>query len=200
MQYRIVIAALAVVVVSMGGRSVAELGASKGARPQSQPPAPARCDQPEHRQFDFWIGEWEVTAPNGRVAGRNSITREMDGCVIHEHWTGSAGMRGESFNMWDRDRKRWHQTWVNTQGNLLVLEGTFQDGSMRLSGESGPADGRVMNRVTWTPAADGSVRQFWEISPDNGKTWKTAFDGAYRKAGSAEARRDDDGGPPAARR
>ena len=35
-------------------------------------------------------------------------------------------------------------------------------------------------RITWTPNADGSVRQHWETSTDDGKTWKTSFDGLYR--------------------
>ncbi len=41
--------------------------------------------------------------------------------------------------------------------------------------------------ITWTPNADGSVRQHWETSED-GKTWKTAFDGLYtpRKEGKKE--------------
>ncbi|MGH9348108.1 MAG: cupin domain-containing protein [Vicinamibacterales bacterium] len=159
------------------------------ATPQAPPgpPAPATrpapaCDAAEHRQFDFWIGEWDVTAPNGRLAGRNFITRELNGCVIHERWAGAGGMRGESFNIWDRTRKRWHQTWVSDQGALLVLEGAFVNGAMQLSGESTTPKGVVANRITWTPAADGSVRQHWEISRDGGKTWQTAFDGTYRRA------------------
>jgi hypothetical protein len=42
-----------------------------------------------------------------------------------------------------------------------------------------PAD-----RVTWTPNADGSVRQLWEKSADGGATWTTAFDGLYTRAGA----------------
>jgi len=30
---------------------------------------PAACTAPEHHQFDFWIGEWDVTLPNGKAAG-----------------------------------------------------------------------------------------------------------------------------------
>lgn len=147
---------------------------------QSQPPA-LTCDAPEHRQFDFWVGEWEVTSPDGKPAGRNSITREMNGCVIHEHWSGAGGMKGESFNIWDRVTKRWHQTWVTDRGNLLQLDGAFQNGSMQLSSESGPPDRRVFNRVTWTPSPDRTLRQHWEASTDGGKTWTTAFDGKYRR-------------------
>jgi hypothetical protein len=143
---------------------------------------PTTCDSPEHRQFDFWVGEWDVTTPDGKPAGHNSITRELKGCVIHEHWAGAGGMNGASFNMWDSVRKRWHQTWVSDTGNLLLLDGAFANGAMQLTGISGPPDRPMMNRITWTPGADGTVRQHWEASPDGGKTWKTAFDGLYRRA------------------
>ena len=149
--------------------------------PGAQGAGAPTCDGVEHRQFDFWLGEWEVTAPNGQPAGRNSITRELSGCVLHEHWTGAGGMRGESFNTWDRTRKRWHQTWVSSTGNLLVLEGGIVGGAMQMTGESTSPKGTVLNRITWTPSPDGSVRQFWEASTDGGKTWQVAFDGRYRR-------------------
>lgn len=148
----------------------------------SAPGAPGSCALAEHRQFDFWLGEWEVTAPNGQLAGRNSITSELGGCVVHERWAGAGGMRGESFNTWDRARKRWHQTWVSSTGNLLVVEGGLVNGAMQMRGESVSPKGSVLNRITWTPAPDGTVRQLWETSADDGKTWQVAFDGRYRRA------------------
>jgi hypothetical protein len=148
----------------------------------AQTAKPTTCDSAEHRQFDFWLGEWDVTTPDGKPAGRNVITRELKGCVLHERWTGAGGMNGESFNMWDAVRKRWHQTWVSDSGNLLLLDGAFQNGAMQLVGVSGPTDRPATNRITWTPAADGTVRQHWEVSADGGQTWKSAFDGRYRRA------------------
>ena len=37
-------------------------------------------------------------------------------------------------------------------------------------------------RITWTPASDGSVRQLWESSSDSGRTWVVPFDGRYVRA------------------
>lgn len=156
------------------------LGPAVPAAGQSSASSPPPCDSPQHRQFDFWIGEWEVRTPDGKVAGRNVVTLDLERCVVHEHWTGASGMRGESFNMWDRDRNVWHQTWVNSRGQLLVLEGAFEEGAMRLVGDSGPVTKRVRNRITWTASGDG-VRQVWEMSTDAGKSWQVAFDGRYRR-------------------
>ena len=90
------------------------------------------CDASEHRQFDFWLGEWNVRTPDGKLAGVNSIKREYDGCVLHERYATQRGYSGESLNMYDAGRKVWHQTWVDTSGALLLLEGGLRGGSMVL--------------------------------------------------------------------
>jgi hypothetical protein len=37
------------------------------------------CTAPEYRQFDFWIGDWEVRSAQGRVLGHNRITSILSG-------------------------------------------------------------------------------------------------------------------------
>jgi hypothetical protein len=138
------------------------------------------CDDADHRAFDFWIGDWDVTNAANDKHTHNVITREYEDCVIHEHYTGPKGYTGESLNAFDATRKVWHQTWVDSQGGLLVLEGGVRNGKMVLEGVT-PKDGRdVKQRITWTPNADGTVRQFWESANPDG-SWKTEFDGLYRK-------------------
>ena len=138
------------------------------------------CDGAEHRAFDFWLGDWDVTGAN-KIHTHNAITREYDGCVIHERYTGAQGSTGESLNVFDAARKVWHQTWVDSQGTLLLLEGGLRGSDMVLEGESIGKDGRAAKqRITWTPNADGTVRQHWESANPDG-TWKTAFDGLYRR-------------------
>ncbi len=141
----------------------------------------AACDAGEHRQFDFWLGEWNVHTPDGKLAGTNSITREYDGCVLHERYLTGRGYSGESLNIYDAARKRWHQTWVDTSGTLLLLEGGLRDGSMVLEGQTTGADGvATRHRISWTPNPDGSVRQHWETAAADGE-WQTAFDGIYTR-------------------
>lgn len=136
--------------------------------------APPRCDGPEHRQFDFWAGDWTVTDSAGSTRfGLNTITVEESGCLLHERWRGTRGGSGQSFNFWDRQRKHWEQVWVASNGGVLRLTGQFNGKSMVLEGGG--------NRITWTPQPDGRVRQVWTTTPDSGKTWQTSFDGWYRK-------------------
>jgi hypothetical protein len=155
------------------------LAAPSAARPQA-PTAPPACTSAEHRQFDFWIGEWEVRRANGQRAGKNSITREHGGCVLFERYTAVGGYTGSSLNIYDASRRRWHQTWTDNAGLLLELNGEFRDGVMTLRGETLDAQGKTSSeRITWTPRPDGTVRQLWEQSSDGGATWTVAFDGIY---------------------
>lgn len=142
---------------------------------------PAPCASPDYRQFDFWLGEWEVRGPAGRLAGINRITREYGGCVIHERYDTERGYTGESLNTFDAGRKVWHQTWVDSAGLLLLLEGGLRGSQMVLEGEAIDPNGkRTRHRITWTPNDDGSVRQLWESTDDKG-AWSVAFDGRYTR-------------------
>lgn len=143
-----------------------------------------RCPAPEHRQFDFWVGEWNVeTEAGGRFAGTNRIERILDGCALQENWVGSLGMRGTSINQYFEGDRRWHQLWVDTQGTRLELAGGMREGKMVLEGEA-PGDSAgppVLHRITWEPRADGTVRQHWQSSTDGGSTWRNVFAGIYRR-------------------
>ncbi len=81
--------------------------------------APKGCADEKSRQFDFWIGEWDVFA--GEVqAGTNSIRPILDGCVLQETWAGAGGSAGSSFNFYDPSRKRCLQFLV--WRNVTTLE------------------------------------------------------------------------------
>lgn len=153
-----------------------------GMAQSSANPPPRPCTAPEHRQFDFWVGQWEVHTPDGKRAGANRIRPILDGCVLHESWTGAGGSNGTSYNVYDQTRKRWHQTWVDNQGSLLQLDGTFRGGRMKLEGETRDSSGgRVLQRITWEQTAPKNVRQLWEVSSDGGGSWRVVFDGRYVK-------------------
>ena len=146
----------------------------------AQDAKPAPCSAPEHRQFDFWLGEWEVRGPAGKVAGQNTITSTHGGGVVLENWKGVGGVTGSSFNAYDAERRKWRQTWVDSTGGILDLEGAFADGRMVLA-RTPASKTDTLNRITWQRLPDGRVRQLWETSSDGGATWKTSFDGYYSK-------------------
>lgn len=152
------------------------------------PPAPP----PINHDFDFWIGEWNVTTPDGQLAGTNRIEEIADGRGLLENWVGTPGPNGQSggsgksLNAYNPIKKQWQQFWVGSGGAVLELAGGLDaKGRMVLSGSGRTGS---TNRITWTPNTDGTVRQFWEVSRDSGATWQTVFDGLYRKKSEAARR------------
>lgn len=170
---------LLVALAAPAGRAVAqEAGAEEAAQ---DAPKPEPCSAPEHRQFDFWLGEWSVTnVANGRSTARNRITAIEGGCAILEEYENGA-YSGTSLNYYDPAGGRWHQSWIDNQGQPLRIHGGLEDGSMVMRTDPAGEDGKTVQRITWTPREDGSVRQHWEASKDGGATWSTVFDGIYRK-------------------
>ena len=139
------------------------------------------CDGATFRQFDFWVGDWDVTV-KGKPAGSNLVTLEEDRCVVHEHWKGAKGGTGQSFNFYDRQDGKWHQVWVSNSGETLFLSGSYEKDVLTLTGESKQADGStVLNRISFRNNPDRSVQQLWETSSDSGTTWTAAFDGLYKR-------------------
>lgn len=157
------------------------------AAPAATASSAAPCAQPDARRFDFWIGTWTVTKPDGTPAGSSRIEAILDGCVILENWTSATPpFAGKSFNLYNGGSGQWEQFWVDNTGARLHLAGGMVDGRMVLAGAREEPDPKTRvvqrERITWTPQDDGGVRQLWETSTDDGRTWNTSFDGRYRRA------------------
>jgi hypothetical protein len=176
--------ALSQILAGVLALTVGDVDAARAASnpPDQATPAAKPCTAPAHRQFDFWLGDWDVTTPDGKAAGHNRITPILGGCALREEWTGASGSHGTSLNMFDAGAGKWRQTWVDDGGTVLLLTGEFRGGKMVLEGDS-PAAPRaiVRQRITWTPMSGGRVRQLWDSSAD-GKSWKIEFDGMYTKS------------------
>ena len=146
----------------------------------------APCSDDAYRQFDFWVGTWQVHA-NGKIAGTNTIAKAHGNCVLHEQYDTGAGFTGSSFSLYDRGSGRWHQTWVDSSGLLLRLDGAFVDGKMVLQGQTLDGDGKpLQHKISWIPNADGSVQQLWQSRSGDGD-WTTAFDGLYKRIDDTSA-------------
>ena len=82
--------------------------------------------------------------------------------------------------MHDAVTGRWHQTWVDDSGLLLLLDGGLQeDGSMLMEGTRPRQGGVARHRVRWSPLEGGRVRQKWDQSDDDGVHWKNLVDLVY---------------------
>lgn len=140
------------------------------------------CVTERYRDFDFWLGEWDVT-PAGMPAptARNSITSVQGGCAVLEQYETQGGFTGMSINFYDSVTGKWHQSWMGSGGGAVHLQGGLENGAMVMS-DADLAVSEIsgtINRVTWSLLDDGRVRQHWEITTDGGESWTTSFDGYY---------------------
>lgn len=155
-------------------------GTPLGSSAQTPAPHPS-CGSAEHHQFDFWIGEWTVTTPAGKTAGTSRIEGVLGGCALLEHWSGTGGAEGKSLSLYVAADHQWNQTWVDGEGNRIVLTGGMEGSRMVLRNAWKERGKPMRSELSWTPAPDGSVRQVWRQSEDDGATWTTTFDGIYRR-------------------
>lgn len=138
----------------------------------------------EARQFDFWLGEWDVfpsQAPPGQgsKAGDSRIDRISEGCGLLENWS-TVGGNGKSINYYDASTGKWYQHWIGSGGGALRYEGIFKDNAIHFEGLTTRKDGtKVLNKLTFFKMDENTVRQLAEISSDGGKTWTTTYDFRY---------------------
>lgn len=141
---------------------------------------------PRYRALDYWVGEWDVRGvnqPPQTPPSRSVIARVHNGCVILETYT-APGFSGQSFNIFDRSKGQWHQTWVDTAGGLHEYWGGPKDGSIIYEGSIPPTPGqtgRSQTRMSLLNVGPDTVRQLAEVTTDEGKTWQVAYDLTYTR-------------------
>jgi hypothetical protein len=150
--------------------------------------APCNSD-PGYRQFDFWIGEWEVYGLKGQKAGDSKIELILDSCIILENWKSASNFRGrfysgKSFNRYNISTRQWQQFWVdNLGGSTDYSQGHFENNKMIF--QTQPylfiKDTMAILRLTFYNISPDKVRQQGEISKDNGIMWTTQYDLEYRR-------------------
>lgn len=153
-------------------------------------PPPGPCTQDSiYRQFDFWIGEWEVYNLKGKKAGDSKISIILDSCVILEEWISMPVpngfvYKGKSFNTYNANTGEWQQTWLdNVGGSTHYVYGKYDSGKIIF--QTAPwqyaKDTMAINKLTFFNLGADKVRQLGELSKDDGKTWTTQYDLEYRR-------------------
>ena len=134
------------------------------------------------RDFDFWVGDWEVRLADGTLVGHNAISKDDGGCAIVEDWSGAGGSTGTSVSYYRPSSDQWHQLWVGSNGTLIDIAGGIRDGAMHLEGtiEYFAEDRIEAFRGTWSILPDGRVRQLFEEFSLVAQTWQVWFDGYYQ--------------------
>ncbi len=139
----------------------------------------------KHRQFDFWIGAWDV---NLRVKQADGTWKDqhqsiahihsiLDGSAILELWEEQGrpnGILGYSLRYYDADLDQW-VLWLNWPGlnrsGSSSLKGQFRHGRGEFFSRSGTDSTAVISRYTFSDVTENSLRWDDAFSRDGGKTW-----------------------------
>ncbi len=138
---------------------------------------------PEARQFDFWVGEWDV---NLRTLQPDNSWKDtyksvahifpiLQGKAILELWD-EASIKGYSLRYYDTRRKEW-VLWLNWPGNnrsgSSSLAGNFRHGRGDFYSRAQSADGSTrISRYSFNDITPVSLRWDDGFSEDGGKTWR----------------------------
>jgi hypothetical protein len=148
------------------------------------PSAPkAACASAEHRQLDFWLGDWDVAirarkAPGsdewGEGKGTQHVEAILGGCAISESFSADGPQEpwaGKSYSVWQPQLGKWRQTWVDDAGSYLAFTGGLENGVMTLYGEPRTVkDVRFQMRMVFLNVTASSLHWEWQRSTDE---WKT---------------------------
>jgi hypothetical protein len=151
----------------------------------AQKSPPPCTNDPIYRQFDFWIGSWDVYGKNGKKAGDSKIEMILDSCVILENWkSANSNFTGKSFNSYNARTGQWQQNWVDNMGGSTEYgKGSFQNGTMIFytSPFNFKKDTIAIRKLSFHFLEKNKVRQHAEITKDGEKTWITEYDLEYRR-------------------
>ena len=161
----------------------AALTVSGAAAAQSAPAGPPPCSQPEYRQLDFWVGDWDGEASPGtpqRAMAVNHITKDEYGsCVIAEHFTlPASGAVGGSVSTWDAQTKQWRQVWVDNSGAWIPLVGGPVEGQpyvfeLRTTEPRGPK--KLWFRMIWEDVTADAFTWRWQSRAGDEDPWADAW-------------------------
>jgi hypothetical protein len=153
--------------------------------------SPERCSSPEARQFDFWLGEWDLSWSAEQFGGEegtlqtatNVVTKLYGPCVIEENFATSDGsFQGRSLSVFDTSDALWYQTWVDSSGSYIALSGEFDDEKMVLTTQPNAHDAKTrINRMVFRDIADNSLMWDWQVSTDHGQNWSDLWNITYKR-------------------
>ncbi|KAA3619966.1 MAG: DUF1579 domain-containing protein [Calditrichaeota bacterium] len=149
------------------------------------------CTSEESRQFDFWLGTWDLAWPGGQMGipegqtgtGTNQIKKVLGTCVIEENFSFPGGkFDGRSLSVFNPQKKMWQQTWVDNSGAYLLFEGQVEDGKMVLQMEPVERNGKTfISRMVFENITENALDWNWQRSSDGGKTWKDLWNIHYTR-------------------
>ena len=163
--------------------AAASPAAAKSKTLPSGPPPADLCNTAGHRQFDFWVGKWDVyRSDTNQLVAHSLIEKLYAGCAVRENWMPLQGAGGGSLNLYRPKSREWIQVWTDNGNNLNEYRGRRSGAKMIMVGTSTSTVGGVVPvRVTYESRTDGSVVQTGYSAAGKGKPWRLTYELVYRR-------------------
>lgn len=141
------------------------------------------CTTKEYKQFNFWVGNWNVYDTKGKLIGTNHVKKMSNACTIQENWSSKVGpSKGTSYNYYDKNDGSWNQLWIDNAGGNLKLKGKLVGKNMVLKSDLVKnSKGNYYNQITFFNNSDGTVTQVWELLDENNTVFNEIFRGIYKR-------------------
>jgi len=138
----------------------------------------------EHRQLDYWLGNWKIGAAGSSGNAHSTVSTWLDKCLVVENWDDGKGHEGRNIFGYSADDKSWYGMFADNQDRVHVFtSGKVASGVAEFDGTSrGPNGEPVLNRVEIKRLSSDKIEQTWKKSDDNGKNWNVVFRGEYSRA------------------
>jgi hypothetical protein len=160
------------------------------------------CPGPTHRQFDFWLGDWEIRQEllqrDGswiELPARTTVRRVAGACALTEEWRGdvlffwegmdaAAPLEGLSVRAFDPKARLWRIWWMDSRRPDFgrPFEGRFErDEGVFLREEVGADGAPYLTRIRFHGISVDSVRWELAISRDAGSSWSPLWRMQFRR-------------------
>ncbi len=137
---------------------------------------------PTLKEFDFWIGEWDVFQNGSNLKVGNSLVQKVSGeCALLENWDAVVSTNtGKSLNYYDAAAKSWVQDWIGSiGGSQRYINGVYKDSAMRFTYENITEGKKTNGNFIFYNMGPDKVRQYQNASEDGGKTFTVSYDYIY---------------------
>lgn len=151
----------------------------------------ANCADKNFKEFDFWLGEWEIKQKILKADGtwfeskaETKVSKILDGCAVQENWEGEVFFFWEGMNQpekikalsvrfFDAKTQKWTINWMDTRSpKFSVFEGDFNYGKGELFRSLKDENGsETVLRITFSDIKADSVHWDLAFSKDGGKTF-----------------------------
>lgn len=147
----------------------------------------------EAAQFDFLIGQWELTVKPkvaslaARIHGAPKLLgtwkawRAFDGFGVEDELrivdgSGNPNSLNHTIRAYDAGAKRWTVSGLDVyRARFTTATAEWRDGQMHLAGKGTDAEGKAyLTRTRFTDIAPTSFRMQQDRSTDDGRTWTEA--------------------------